>query len=377
METQNAFKRVIELMCSSSISVPEIEKQLSAMPAERLFDLAVKDQKGYVRRVPAAKIASVNRNDVIGIYPFKEDECFLELEERHHTVYNIFPWTDIWGGKGNQDIPDEHAFKRINQVLAPLNIALKNIAAKPYNDLYVVRGVGSYKAIATFNWRSDMYYLDWHSPMVRRYMKPQNYLSPYQGKTIEVQPFDIKKEDALSEIVNLMVEYGIALYDIKHGMGLVTPFEATLDLLMVKENGELARVPFAKRESFAKDRIIGLYPFKDEDKALDVNEYLYGTTDGIADAMERSDMDRFNEVLNILNSALEKIEAHPLRGRYFVFRNDICHHFFGEATTKDIAPEDAENFPKNVRYYWDLGKKKYQFIDGKLEYITSIHLKHQ
>ena len=154
-------------------------------------------------------------------------------------------------------------------------------------------------------------------------------------------------------------------------------FEATLDLLMVKENGELARVPFAKRESFAKDRIIGLYPFKDEDKALDVNEYLYGTTDGIADAMERSDMDRFNEVLNILNSALEKIEAHPLRGRYFVFRNDICHHFFGEATTKDIAPEDAENFPKNVRYYWDLGKKKYQFIDGKLEYITSIHLKHQ
>lgn len=356
-------------MCSSGTSISDIEKTLSEIPVDKLFDLAVKNKQGTIRRVSFSAYKAVDRNMVVGIYPFKNDERFLELEEKHHSVYNIYPWTTRWGEEEIKDIPNEHDFERINQILNPLNDALKNIAAKIYDDLYVIRGFGGYKAVATFNWRKDLYPLDWHAPMVRLYRKPQNYLPPYLDDTVEVQLFDIKKEDALREIADLMAEYGIAVYDIKQGLKLVTPFEAMLDLLVGEENGELTRVPFAQRQAIPHERIVGLYPFKDEDKALDVNEYLYRAADnGVADAMNKSDLQRFNEVLPLLNSALEEIEASPLRGKYHVFRNINSVKCPDTACTKDIAPEDAESFPENIRYYWDISKNIYKFIDGRLQY---------
>ncbi len=368
METHDAFKKIIELMCCSGVSVADIEKALQPLPTGLLFDLAVKENGG-IKRVHFAKFLNVPREQIVGIYLSKNDERFLELEEKHHSDYGIYPWTttrdiDVEG------IPDEHTFKRINMVLEPLNVALKNIAANPFDDLYVIRSFsGGYSAVLTFNWREDMYPLDWYGPKVRRYMCPENYLRPYQDDRIEVGTYLIEKEDALAEIIELITGYGISLSDIRNGLSLV-PAKAQFDLAIIEADGNITRVPFAEYQTIARQCIVGIYPFKDDVGFLELHEKADADSCSCeyrVDAIKLEVMRRLDKIAAEFNKALKALRYRPFNGRYLAQRT--IHGTTGFLVPSYTADCGDEELPVKLRRYIYPDKKKYVFRDRYLEII--------
>jgi len=130
MKKEEVLQEVIRLICENGLAMSDVERGLAIMPAKEKFDIAVKDERGYINRLPFALHSSVDRCNIVGIYPIKDCDHYIELAEEPY----------IHGGKiDRHKLPKERYMKRLSEIIKPLNNALAELGAPPMQGIYHAR----------------------------------------------------------------------------------------------------------------------------------------------------------------------------------------------------------------------------------------------
>ena len=79
MNNQSLDYTIARIMCHNGRSLSDIKKALDKIPPEEKFDLAVQKENGKIIRLPVNE--KNIKLDVVGVFPFKDGERYLELGE--------------------------------------------------------------------------------------------------------------------------------------------------------------------------------------------------------------------------------------------------------------------------------------------------------
>lgn len=103
---------ITHLMCAEGLSTVDIIEHFKTWPVESLFDMVVKDDDGKIVRVPF--VTTIDKQKIVGICPFKDSNCYLELKEDYlrRDQCRI------------EDIPSLEFFEKVSKIRYPLNNAL-------------------------------------------------------------------------------------------------------------------------------------------------------------------------------------------------------------------------------------------------------------
>ena len=116
MKNQSIDYTIARIMCYNGRSLSDIKRALDKIPAEEKFDLAVSNKDGRVVRLPVNdKNTKLN---IVGIYPFKDDERYIELGETDVTMMK---------DKLKDEVPTLDDFRRLSYILVPLNTLIGHI----------------------------------------------------------------------------------------------------------------------------------------------------------------------------------------------------------------------------------------------------------
>lgn len=130
MKKEEALQEVINLMCEHGLATSDVERGLAILPAKEKFDLAVKDEHGYINRLPFSLHSAIDREKIVGIYPLKNSDYYLELGEEAY----------IHGNKVERfKLPSEHYMDSLKGILRPLNAALLELGALEVKGIYHAR----------------------------------------------------------------------------------------------------------------------------------------------------------------------------------------------------------------------------------------------
>lgn len=116
MKNQSIDYTIARIMCYNGRSLSDIKRALDKIPPEEKFDLAVCNKDGKIIRL------SVNdkniKLNVVGIYPFKDDERYLELGETDVVVMK---------DKLKDEVPTLDDFRKLSTIILPLNALIERI----------------------------------------------------------------------------------------------------------------------------------------------------------------------------------------------------------------------------------------------------------
>lgn len=70
---------ITHLMCAKGLSTIDIIEHFKTWPVESQFDLAVKGDDDKIVRMPF--VTDIDKQKIVGICPFKDSDCYLELKE--------------------------------------------------------------------------------------------------------------------------------------------------------------------------------------------------------------------------------------------------------------------------------------------------------
>lgn len=130
MKKTEVVQKVVGLMCTYGVSMSDIEAGLKMMPVKITFDLAVKEDDDCIVRIPFATNSVIARDKIAGIYPFKDCDYYLCLEEDAY----------MHGFKAERhQLPKEGYMRRLAEIREPLNKALIELGAKPLEGIYFSR----------------------------------------------------------------------------------------------------------------------------------------------------------------------------------------------------------------------------------------------
>lgn len=115
---------VARVMCYNGISLEDIVEALKKIPPEEKFDLAVR-VKDKVCRLPVNDANT--KLDVVGVFPFKDDERYLELGETDEVTMK---------DKLQNEVPTMEDFAKLSSIRKPLNELLEHIGGLPLSGRY-------------------------------------------------------------------------------------------------------------------------------------------------------------------------------------------------------------------------------------------------
>lgn len=147
-EKKEQILQIVQIMRQFEISIDEIETEYNALPSapkyETLyaFDLLMKNEQRTLR-VPFRKINEFKGFDIVGIFPFKERNFYLKLEERKETKRDYVY---------EPALPSLNDFQDIFLIRHSLNKALR-LLQKPVMDGYYFakRGLSMTNIIVYFD----------------------------------------------------------------------------------------------------------------------------------------------------------------------------------------------------------------------------------
>lgn len=116
---------VARVMCYNGISLDDIAEALKKIPPEEKFDLAVRTKEGRIVRLPVND-ANI-KLDVVGVFPFKDDEGYLELGETDEVKMK---------DKLQNEVPTMEDFAKLSSIRKPLNELLEHIGGLPLSGRY-------------------------------------------------------------------------------------------------------------------------------------------------------------------------------------------------------------------------------------------------
>ena len=125
MKNQSIDYTIARIMCYNGRSLSDIKRALDKIPPEEKFDLAVCNKDGKIVRL---SVNDMNiKLNVIGIFPFKDDERYLELGE-----------TDAQVMKDNlkDEVPTLDDFRKLSSIVVPLNALIESIGGIPMTGCY-------------------------------------------------------------------------------------------------------------------------------------------------------------------------------------------------------------------------------------------------
>ena len=124
MNNSSICYSVARVMCYNGISLDDIAEALKKIPPDEKFDLAVR-VKDKVCRLP---INDANTKlDVVGVFPFKDDERYLELGETDVVVMKE---------SAKDEVPSLDDFRRLGSIISPLNKLIEHVGGIPLSGLY-------------------------------------------------------------------------------------------------------------------------------------------------------------------------------------------------------------------------------------------------
>ena len=124
MKGQSIDYTIARIMSFNGRSIFDIMKALDKIPPEEKFDFAV-ESKGKISRMPVNDM-NIKLN-VVGIFPFKDDERYLELGETDVVVMK---------DKLKDEVPTLDDFRKLSFIILPLNTLIERIGGIPMTGCY-------------------------------------------------------------------------------------------------------------------------------------------------------------------------------------------------------------------------------------------------